>query len=329
MAAPVNEAAPLRFATADLAARDRIPMVREFLGRKLMRLEIEPLSDAAFQADLTLHLLPGLGIVSAANSPLRAARTRVLLADGDDNILLQIFTGAVTGAQRGREFAIGPGDAVVLSNGETGTLSIPSRCEILALSLPRETLKPLLRDIDSVMVRTVSKENAALRLLVQYLRIFREQTAMATPELQHAVASHLRDLVCLALGATREAAALAENRGLRAARLHAVKSDIFARLSHVDLSIREIARRQQISESYIGKLFRDENTSFSQFVLNHRLARAHRLLSDSRFANRRIGEIAFESGFGDLSYFNRSFRRRYGMTPSEARDEQSRSLHGS
>jgi AraC-like DNA-binding protein len=24
-------------------------------------------------------------------------------------------------------------------------------------------------------------------------------------------------------------------------------------------------------------------------------------------------------GFGDLSYFNRTFRRRYGMTPTEAR----------
>jgi AraC-like DNA-binding protein len=28
---------------------------------------------------------------------------------------------------------------------------------------------------------------------------------------------------------------------------------------------------------------------------------------------------AFEVGFGNLSYFNRSFRRRYGVTPSDMR----------
>jgi AraC-like DNA-binding protein len=34
---------------------------------------------------------------------------------------------------------------------------------------------------------------------------------------------------------------------------------------------------------------------------------------------RRISEIAFDCGFNDLSYFNRCFRRRFGLTPSAAR----------
>ena len=32
-----------------------------------------------------------------------------------------------------------------------------------------------------------------------------------------------------------------------------------------------------------------------------------------------ISTIAFEAGFGDLSYFNHAFRRRYGATPSDIR----------
>jgi AraC-like DNA-binding protein len=44
------------------------------------------------------------------------------------------------------------------------------------------------------------------------------------------------------------------------------------------------------------------------------------MLRDPRCATRRIGEIAYDVGFGDLSYFNRAFRRRYGVTPSEVRD---------
>ena len=33
----------------------------------------------------------------------------------------------------------------------------------------------------------------------------------------------------------------------------------------------------------------------------------------------RIGDIAFACGFNDLSYFNRCFRRRFGLTPTAAR----------
>jgi AraC-like DNA-binding protein len=36
-------------------------------------------------------------------------------------------------------------------------------------------------------------------------------------------------------------------------------------------------------------------------------------------ASRSIALIAFDAGFGDLSYFNRTFKRFYGLTPSEVR----------
>jgi AraC-like DNA-binding protein len=47
--------------------------------------------------------------------------------------------------------------------------------------------------------------------------------------------------------------------------------------------------------------------------------RAHRLLTDPRRAGQKISTIAFDVGFGDLSYFNRAFRRHYGVAPSELR----------
>jgi len=48
-----------------------------------------------------------------------------------------------------------------------------------------------------------------------------------------------------------------------------------------------------------------------------RLRKAAELLA--RGGDRRISDIAFDCGFNDLSYFNRSFRRRFGLTPSAAR----------
>ena len=44
------------------------------------------------------------------------------------------------------------------------------------------------------------------------------------------------------------------------------------------------------------------------------------MLTDRRWADQNIAWIAFEAGFGDLSYFNRTFKRFYGSPPSEIRE---------
>jgi AraC-like DNA-binding protein len=93
------------------------------------------------------------------------------------------------------------------------------------------------------------------------------------------------------------------------------------RLAQHDLTVAAVASRQRISESYVRKLFESEGGSFSEWVLGERLIRTHRMLTDPRFAGRSITSVAFDAGFGDVSYFNRSFRRRFGATPSEIRAE--------
>jgi AraC family transcriptional activator of tynA and feaB len=43
-------------------------------------------------------------------------------------------------------------------------------------------------------------------------------------------------------------------------------------------------------------------------------------LRDVRQRPRHISEIAYAWGFNDLSHFNRAFRQRFDMTPSEWRE---------
>ena len=123
----------------------------------------------------------------------------------------------------------------------------------------------------------------------------------------------------MAIGAGRDATELAGGRGLRAARLNAIRADINAHLSDEQLTIAAIARRHRVSPRYVQLLFEAEGSTFSEYVLEQRLARAYRMLSAARFSGLAIGAIALEVGFSNLSYFNRTFRRRYGGSPSEIR----------
>ena len=81
-----------------------------------------------------------------------------------------------------------------------------------------------------------------------------------------------------------------------------------------------LAARHGITPRYLHKLFEDDAMTYSQYVLEQRLALTCRRLRDPRLAGRTVSSIAHDAGFGDLSYFNRTFRRRYGVTPSGARE---------
>ena len=50
------------------------------------------------------------------------------------------------------------------------------------------------------------------------------------------------------------------------------------------------------------------------------------LLTAQRGSKVRISDIALQSGFSDVSYFNRLFRSRFGETPRDVRAEAHRHL---
>ena len=106
---------------------------------------------------------------------------------------------------------------------------------------------------------------------------------------------------------------------MRAARLAAIKRWIAANLEEPDLTVGRAARAQGIGPRAIQKLFEEEGTTYSRFVLESRLELARRRLGDVGWAPYPISEVAFASGFGDLSYFNRSFRAAFGEAPSDVR----------
>jgi AraC-like DNA-binding protein len=319
MAAPAGGASTFRFSTNDLPRRDRTAAFRELYGRKVLRLEIEPLPDHPFHTNFAARMLPGLGIVCGRSSPFRAGRTRGLLADGNDGLILQIATSPGVASQFGRQVDIGPRDAVLLSSSDVGSFTFASDAKILALSLSRQALAPLLADPHSAIAHPLRHDTEALRLLVRYLDILQDAQTLATPELQRLAVTHVYDLLALAFGATRDAAEIAKCRGVGVVRLRAIKADIAENLRAGRLAIGEIAARHRVTPRYVQMLFESEGTTFSEFLLAQRLDCAHRMLGDPRLRHRSITAVAFDAGFGDLSYFNRTFRRRFGEAPSDVR----------
>jgi AraC-like DNA-binding protein len=190
----------------------------------------------------------------------------------------------------------------------------------VSVKLQRSLLCPLLPDAEAALMRRIPPDNPAMRLLKSYLGSYRAlHDAGPTAQFAHRAAVHMADLVALAIGTDRDATELASGRGLRAARLDAIKRWTLARLVSSELSVRAAAAAAGVSVRVVQLLFEADGVTFTAFVLRERLALAHRRLSMPHLAKRTIAEIAYGCGFGDLSYFTNSFRRVYGETPSDVR----------
>jgi AraC-like DNA-binding protein len=312
----------MRMRTADAEhVQARGGDVQSLHERGVTWVSFKPMPDFACGIDFALRKFGDLGLLSGTVQGVHHEHTRRDSGDGDDDFSfhMNVNGGSHVAGPRG-ETMLRDGDAMLLSYSVSRIISRPELVDHRVIRLPRAAISPLVRNIDDAVLLRIPRGTGMLKLLRGYVDAVFHDPALADPDIRRLVVAQLCDLVAVTLGATRDAAAVAEGRGIRAARLRAIKADIEAHLAHGDLSPGEVAKRQQVSDSYIRKLFGSEGMTFSEYVLTRRLVRAHRMLTDRRRAAVGIASIAYDAGFGDLSYFNRAFKRYYGATPSDVRN---------
>jgi len=316
----------IRFSTDGMSEREAISYWREFLGGVVARIDITPVDREGFHQSNTFLILPDVKLAFGTTTGMEGRRTRALIADGNDDLIFTTNLSAGSIISHGsRELELGTGQAALLSFGDVASHIFRQPAEFLNFSIPRTALRDRVDNLEDAMMRPIHVDNSALRLLVDYVALATEKHTPLDANLQRTFAPHIHDLVALALGATRDGAALAQGRGVRAARLAAMKADILAHLREEGLSVHDIARRHRVTPRYVQLLFDSEGMTFSEFVIEQRLAQAHQMLTNPLFSNWTISAIAYEVGFSNLSYFNRTFLRRYGATPSDIREQARRS----
>ena len=311
---------PVHISTLAFPESKRLAMWREVYGRNIGNFDIEPIGDAPFHADVTFHPLPGVGVAVGSRSAAHYRVTPALAGQGKDIVVLSMLrSGVATVSQFGNEATIGVGSACVLTSTDPSTSTLHSPGSFITVALSRAVIAAMVPEFSATLGQSVPAGNEALGLLTRYLNLLQASGDLASPELAHKVSNHITDLAALAIGARGDIAEAARQRSMKDVRLSAIRSDIALALGRHDLSAGMIAASHGISQRYLRRLFEREGTSFSEFVLAERLAKSYRMLVDRRYDQLNITQIAYEAGFSDLSYFNRTFRRVHGATPSDVR----------
>ena len=306
----------IRFKAPETVDRPWLEWFRDEFSLRMFQSDVDVDVSAPFWLDATTRLLPELALYVGGASPMRTLARREAI-EGETIGLMIVLTGEAVLRSRGTELVLDPGAAAF--GRPVNMMGTRSDTRLISLRLSPRLLAPLVPELDSISLVPLSPATEPMRLLASYLRMLDAEDSIATPEAARLATLHVHDLTALALGVSRDAAVLAGGRGGRAARLAAIKQDIMASLADPELSVASVARRQGVSPRYVHKLFEVDGTTYSEFVVGQRLREAHRMLTDPRLAGQPVGAIALAVGFGDLSYFNRTFRRQFGATPSEVR----------
>ncbi|ESZ19355.1 AraC family transcriptional regulator [Mesorhizobium sp. L2C084A000] len=225
----------------------------------------------------------------------------------------------MTGVQAGRDYDVGQGEAVLVTASEALKMAGADSNVWTNVVVPRSVLARAFPQIDDRLALKIGAENEALDLLKRYCQLLETGRPLISPDLIAHATETIVDLIGLVTGAKGEVAELAGLRGLRAARLQAVLVKIADNFAKPGISAQGVAQELGLSARYVHNLLQKSGISFSERVLELRLQTAHKMLSQRQNGEMRVSEIAMTSGFSDVSYFNRCFRRRFGYTPTSAR----------
>ena len=309
----------LRWSTEMLPERAPFSTFREEFAWLNLALDVIDHSGGRPRIDVTYLSLGAVGVCSLVTKPAEFIRDKHHLKNSTDHFGLNIVeTGPVQFANAGQECVYDARSACLIDRGRPLRVFGPRGASVRFVIVQAAALKSLVAHPEDLSGRPV-RPGPALRLLAGYLRSLASLGELHSSELASTIGVHLLDLVAATLGPTTEAANIVTERGVKAARLQAILAEVARRFSDPNFDLDNIAGALGMSRRYVQKLLEGTGRSFTEHLAGCRLERAFAMLTDPHHRHLAIIDIAFAVGFGDVSHFNRMFRRYFGETPSGVR----------
>ena len=311
----------LRLSSRDYAGRDKADALRELFGRVLMRVDLWP-CESAVPLDFRVALMPlgaGAAYAHSEHTPAHFAHRPAQAGAGADDFLLTTTQAGCAIRAAGGDLEIPAGGFVLHSKARAHEFIHLWGGRTETLQLPRAALAQRVAGLEEAPLRLLPQGIPEPALAMGYAQLLASSPTLSAPLLQSAQ-SHLLELMAHMLAPAGHGAQPPDCDAVHVPRLALIQRDILARIAQPDLTLAQIARLHHLTPRQVQRLFARADTCFSDFVRDARLDRVRAALADPRQRQRRVLQIVLDNGFDDFSAFGRAFRRRFGMTPTEARD---------
>jgi AraC-like DNA-binding protein len=308
----------LRLKPEDCSPTELFGQWRGAMG-EVFEVRATPSEIAAFRGDIDVHASARFVLSASRHSPLSLVRC---LGAAQERIAICLqLNGSTTGLAGDRPVCADPGDVlfVDLSQSLAMRQSAPDGLvDGLTMWTVRDRILPLVSNENALHGLVVKAESPAGAVIGATMRAFAgTASAMRLTEFD----ALAEGLVALAAKSAAPAPARAGDGVIPQplASFVTVRRYIDRNLTSPDLSANSIAAEFGLSRASLYRLFEPAG-GIAKYIRKVRLSRAYQEITTAEFSNRRIGVIAYQLGFKNVSAFSRLFHDVYGVTPGEARE---------
>ena len=200
---------------------------REEFCRRFCQLDAEPTGAASIVCTVEVTRLGPLSLGAAHGTSGSFLRTRSLLSDGcDDLVLVTAAAGAVLTVQRGRTIELRPSQMCLMSLDDVAECGLSDGGRFTALRIPRPDLLAICRETEDRLSMPLVGHPHLREVLAGYFALSSSTAASLDAVSQMTMARHMTELVGLLLRAERDLAAPDLRDGYGAARLQLIQAQV-------------------------------------------------------------------------------------------------------
>jgi AraC-like DNA-binding protein len=304
--------------TDGVPAKQRLAYWRESVMRRMVPLAVEG-TNSPFRGRMRRIVGDGLELIEFASGDVVAVRSpgRCRI-DGCDDITIDMMRHcSAAWMEHGGTQRVKAGDLYLVDYARPSEVRRGMHCTV-GLTMSRRLAREVLGPNDAPRAGMKFAPGGLARVLRHHLqKTFDEADRMSGVE--RAAAAKAAGDMALALLQIGNGRAPDPERFVDGYRLAALGL-IDRACADPDLTPERIALALGCSRATLYRVFAEHGESVSAAIWRCRLEQARRMLTSAHGIGRPIAEVAAGAGFRDLPSFTRMFRRRYGLTPGDARE---------
>jgi AraC-like DNA-binding protein len=308
----------LRLKSEDCAPAELFVQWRSALG-EVFDVRATPPEIAAFRGEIDVHGSARYVLSESRHSPLSLVRPSASATQERIAICL-LVKGSITGFAGDAPIRADPGDLMFVDLSQSLTIrqsAADGLVDEVALWTARDRILPLVSDESALHGLALRSDSPAGAVIGASMRAFIESAPSMRSTEFDAIAEGLIALAAKSI--TPELARSGEPAPPPLASFVKIRRYIDRKLASPDLSADSIAAEFGLSRASLYRLFEPAG-GIAKYIRKVRLNRAYQEITAVELSNRRIGHIAFQLGFKNVSAFSRLFHEVYGLTPGEARE---------
>lgn len=262
-----------------------------------------------FEGAVAMRRIGSIEFARVESTAAQVRRLRPLCGPGGALFKIHLQErGCGVSRQGGHEAILQPGAFTLCDASQPYSLEFTGFNQMMVLRFPAEQLVARLDDAERYIGQAMGAHLGANRVLTGFLRSVWENEDIGA-EFEEAIPGIILDM----MAGTFKAQSDLHGTGDKASeRSRCIRAYIDAHITDPTLCPSRVAKAAGVSNRSMQMLFARSGMTATEYIVMQRLKlAAARLMNGAT----NITELAYDLGFSDLTYFSKSFKRRFGVSP--------------